>query len=171
MVGEEWFDLPGGNGLYQISTLCRIRSFVKDPAGRIMKLSNSQGYKCFTYYKNGKRVRPLLHREYAKMFIPNTENKPCINHINAIKTDNRIENLEWCTRAENNRHAVKMGLHRGMIGKSECARTRILTPDQVREIRLKYKPRKYPMKKLAEEYGTAKGNIKHIVRRRTWKLV
>lgn len=68
------------------------------------------GYELVHLRKNNKRKASTIHRLVALAFIPNPENKPCVNHINGIKIDNRIENLEWVTLSENMKHAVKNGL-------------------------------------------------------------
>lgn len=71
----------------------------------------SRGYYMVHLSKNGIVKRHSLHRLIAKYFIPNPCNKPAVNHINGIKTDNRINNLEWCTISENAKHAHKTGLN------------------------------------------------------------
>lgn len=68
------------------------------------------GYVYYGLTKDDKQRKFKIHRLVAKAFIPNPENKPQVNHINGIKTDNRVENLEWCTSSENHQHAWDIGL-------------------------------------------------------------
>ena len=72
--------------------------------GREMKLKIDNGYYRVGLYKNGKQQNFLVHRLIALAYIPNPDNKPCIDHINRITTDNRIENLRWATHQENMRN-------------------------------------------------------------------
>ncbi len=69
------------------------------------------GYITVRLTQDGNTTTYFLHRLIAETFIPNTENKPFVNHINGIKTDNRIENLEWVTHSENVQHAFDIGLN------------------------------------------------------------
>lgn len=81
---------------------------------KILILSDDKdGYKLVGISNKTQKV----HRLVAEAFIPNPENKPVVNHINGLKNDNRIENLEWCTLTENEHHAYNSKLMRGAIGK------------------------------------------------------
>jgi len=93
---------------YCVSSLGNI----KGTSGKKFKLlTRGGGYLYKDFYEQGHKKRISIHRLVAKLFIPNPENKPDVNHKNGIKTDNRAENLEWVTKSENMIHAVILGLH------------------------------------------------------------
>jgi len=114
---EIWKDIEGFNGLYQVSNLARVKS-LKCGKTKILKQNNSNGYLIVSFNKNGEREYPRVHRLVAKAFILNPENKSQVNHKNGIKTDNKLENLEWCTAQENMRHAFDTGLKVGKKGEN-----------------------------------------------------
>jgi hypothetical protein len=123
---------------------------------------SSHGYQVVTI--NGKTK--YVHRLIAEEHIPNPLNKPQVNHKNGIKTDNRIENLEWVTIKENFEHARKNGLW----GKNILDK-RKLTDEQIKEIKLKYIPRKYTIRTLAKEYNVDYRTIWDIVNLKSYQNV
>lgn len=101
---EIWKDIVGYEGLYQVSSNGVIRSlnYRGTSKEKILKPRlSSSGYYQVTLFKNGERKDFNVHRLVAMAFIPNPENKGCVDHINGIKVDNRAENLRWATYKEN----------------------------------------------------------------------
>jgi hypothetical protein len=113
---ETWKSVPNYEGLYMVSDKGRVKSL--SFGGRILKpwLHNA-GYICVTLSDAGVRVKHLVHRLVASAFIPNPKSLPYINHINGDKTDNRVENLEWCSGAYNAWHNAHVLRHESTITK------------------------------------------------------
>lgn len=109
LKSEKWKEVSGYEGVYFISSIGRLRRHSIYKLGKkkifICKLGvQSNGYLCTNLRKEKTLTTVLMHRIVALAFIPNPNNYPEINHKNRIKTDNRIENLEWCTREQNMKH-------------------------------------------------------------------
>ena len=104
--------IDGYDGMYLINENGLIWSMASSKFK--INILGKRGYYTVDLWKNNKRKNFKIHRLIAEYFIPNTENKPFINHKNGIKTDNRIENLEWCTQFENNTHSRLTKLNNDM---------------------------------------------------------
>lgn len=108
-MNEMWKPVKDYEGLYEISSLGRVKSLNYKGTGKEKILKNtehSNGYLIVGLAKNGKYKLFYVHKLVAEAFIPNPEGKPCIDHINTIKNDNRIENLRWVTHEENSNNSL-----------------------------------------------------------------
>lgn len=103
---EVWKDILGYEGHYQVSNKGRVKS-LKLGKERILKPRRDVGGYLQVYLcKNGDKKWCLVHRLVAQAFIPNSNNLPQINHKNEDKTDNIVENLEWCSAKYNNNYGT-----------------------------------------------------------------
>ena len=98
-------DIKGYEGLYQITDDGKVYSILKK---RFIYTSRDKyGYEQCLLYKNNKHKTKKVHRLVAEHFIPNPYNKPQVNHIDGIRDNNNINNLEWCTNSENQLHSYR----------------------------------------------------------------
>lgn len=171
---EKWKPVNGYEGLYEISNIGRVKSLKKwrrtginsgyFQNEMILKQDcNYLGYMKIDFRKDGVRKGFLVHRVVAEMFIPNLENKPQVNHINGIKTDNRIENLEWCTGSENIIHAFENG---------KRSPKAVFSDDEARDI-IGRKLNGEQRKKVWNDYKDkiTEGGFQHIWYMRTYKKI
>lgn len=106
---EKWKSVPGFEGIYEISDLGRLKSYKKDKAGRILKMTNKKGgyFSVVLTAKNVKTRHTRMHVLVAEAFVPNPDNLPEVNHMDFDKQNTRADNLEWTTRKDNMVHARK----------------------------------------------------------------
>ncbi|HAJ79611.1 MAG TPA: HNH endonuclease [Fibrobacteres bacterium] len=181
---EIWKDIPGYEGLYQVSDKGRIKSlsrFVKYYRGERLKkeiilkqeIVLNTGYSQVRLYNQSNEKKSKMYRVHRLvLFSFYGESIFECNHKNGIKIDNRLENLEYCTKSENQMHAIKTGLKKIMFG--ENSTNAKLTKDQV--IRIKTidkncKVEKGYWAKVAKSLNIDRKNINHILNLKTWKNV
>ena len=175
---EYWCDVNGYEGIYQVSNLGRVRSLdreIKRKNGKKLLIKgqplkvhlNRRGYLRINLRKDGKDTNHTVHRLVAKAFIPNPEDKPQVNHLNGVKTDNNVCNLEWCTRAENIEHAYRNGL---MLHGENHYNSK-LTLEQVILIKQLLKEQDKTVSSIAREFNVGTSTIHDIKSGKQWKSV
>ena len=170
---EIWKDIEGYIGKYQVSNLGRIRSLLNSHGKNLKNKKilspcvDKKGYLRVGLSKNNRLSTHKVHRLVAKAFIPNSDNLPQVNHINGIKTDNTVNNLEWVSGSENVIHSFKIGLSK-KGKKHHCSK---LSDEQVKNIRNEYIAfdKKHSQLALSKKYGVSKSCIKNIVNYKTYK--
>ena len=159
---EEWRDVVGYEGIYQVSNYGRVISYQNGFPHLLVAAIKKSGYSNVVLCKDAFHKTCRVHILVAQAFIPNPENKPFVNHKNGIKNDNRVENLEWVTQSENVHHALATGL---MLNGSNSPIAK-LTREDVIFIRENYKKgdKKFGGIALARKFNVDKGTIYNLIR-------
>ena len=166
MTREIWQTIDRDNR-YMVSNLGRVKSFVRSKKGCDGKIvCGEKTVKGYIRFRIGK-IRILGHRLVAVAFLENKENKLQVNHINGIKGDNNLSNLEWVTQSENMLHAISTGLLKSVSG--EKVNTAKLKEWQVRAILENFDKERTVL--LGSVLGVSSENIRSIINRKIWKNV
>lgn len=171
MADEKWLPVPGFDGYYEVSDMGRFRRVMPGRGAQAMRSvsvgrRSAKGYAVVELCRADKKERFFAHQLVARAFLggPPTAHH-CVNHIDAIKTNNAVSNLEWVTRAENNAHAAELGLLRPRRGVAN-GRAK-LTERNVMEIRaLKGRA---TQREIAKTFGVTRTIVQRIHQGKAWK--
>lgn len=173
---EIWKDIQGYEGLYKISEHGEVKGMerrIKAPQGtrvikeKTLKPYMSNNYKKVYLCKDGKCKQYSIHRLVATNFIRPARDKEVVNHIDGNKMNNHYSNLEWCTQADNNKHAMKTGLWKNYGVNNHLSK---FDGDDLKEIRFLLK-KGYTHKEIALRYNVHEATIGKIHRGETYKQI
>jgi|AntAceMinimDraft_18_1070375.scaffolds.fasta_scaffold92334_2 hypothetical protein len=185
---EEWKDVKGYEGYYEVSNLGRVRSLDRvidlvNPLtggeikrkGKLLKQRELFGYMLVNLCVHDRRKNTRVHRMVTEAFLDNPDNKPYVNHKNGIKSDNRLYNLEWVTGSENNIHAFKTGLA------TACNKKKIMCVENQKVFESSYKAAEWlnnekfgntkKIKVMADKFRTVASGKRKIAYGYQWKYI
>lgn len=181
---EIWKDIENYEGIYQVSNIGRVKSLDRyvncSPNGKakrflkgivLRQISDKDGYQIVNLKKHQEGLYSRVHRLVAQAFIPNTDNKPQVNHIDGVKYNNIVTNIEWATLSENRRHAYDTGLQDGKSREGVKNNFSKLNELEVLEIRKMYKKGLTNYKEIASMFNVTSGCIQRIITRTNWKFI
>jgi len=169
MDDETWSDIKGYEGVYKISTHGNVRSFTSHKNGEQLKPASDKFiYKWVNLSKNGEHKKHLIHRLVASAFIENKHGFEQVNHIDGNKLNNHVENLEWCTKSQNMKHAFKIGLQ-SLAGEKHPQSK--LTDSEVIEISHLLKTTTLQQKEIAKLFNIDKTIISKIKHKKIRKHI
>lgn len=167
---ERWKAIPEYEGYYEVSDQGRVRSLDRVIThernksyirkGRLLSLTtHSQGYRCVHFTVNRKTKNLYVHRLVLQAFMGNKKGMDC-NHINGAKHDNRLKNLEWCTRSENIQHAFDTGLRKDLNRKLQDEEVLSVCKDLLNGV---------TNKEISEKYNVESSLISQIATEKSYK--
>lgn len=164
---ESWKPAPVSKyaEVYKVSSNGRI----KNRKGKILKLSVNKGYSFITFCINREAKKFPVHRLVINAFSENPFNKPCVNHKNSNRGDNRIENLEWVTHKENIQHALNS--KRMYSPKGTDCHFAVLKEKDIFRIRYLYEKEKMKISEIAKTLNIAHSTVYYAANRMTWKHI
>lgn len=167
---EEWRDIAGYEGLYQVSNFGRVKSFHKGKISIMTPYVTPNGYLMVTLHNGKNRKRMTIHRLVAKAFLSNPENFPAVDHKFGNKFDNCAENLEWVSYAENTDRAIDMGLIKSKGEENPCA---VISNEDAAYCRKVYirRDKKFGAAALVRKFGISKASMWRIVTGKSYKNI
>ena len=180
-MNENW-KLVRNSTCYEVSDLGNVRSIAStmirkdgkkyDLKSQIMKQFVSKNGYCIIAFKRDINAKKTVHRLVMEAFCPveNMENLD-VNHIDGNKENNKLSNLEWCTKHENMSHARKIGLWKPENRKGEKHPMHTLTEKEVKEIKELLLSKKYKQYEIAKMYNVSGTTISEIKTGRKWKHI
>lgn len=162
---EQWKPVIGYEEYYSVSSIGNVYS-VRRNNNLALSYEKKGGYVSVELNVGGKAKRVKVHRLVAIAFLPNPENKSTVNHKNSIRSDNRVENLEWATQSENILHAFKYG-NKDNHGEKH-SHNKLTERDVIIILSLKGK---HTQQEIADMFKVSRENISRIHRRLSWKNI
>lgn len=159
----EWKPVDGYNGRYDVSSLGQVRA----TSGKMLKLwINDQGYTLVRLSRPRRVFR--VHRLVAGAFIPNPNSLPVVNHLDCNRSNNHVENLEWCTQWHNLKHSDDLGRMQRDYWKGKRSPNAAITDDQANLIRSEYEKGGVSWARLGDKFGISKRSVGRIIMGETY---